>query len=168
MKLRTPGTLSAALSEIRGKLSENSCAEIVERSKSLIRKWADPDDPALPNLRQSLLLDAAYMRAGFGEPPIHSWYMSRLDDVVSDAPKDTTTIVLSTLHAQAALGNIALAVAQFTEGGSDHGDELSANERAILLGMVEKLSVGLDQLEDSLKSGMNLPGPISLRQFKAK
>lgn len=168
MKLRMPGTLSAALNEIKGKLTERRCAEIVERSESLIRKWADPDDPALPNLRQSLLLDAAYMRAGFGEPPIQSWYMDRLDEVISDTPNDTTSIVQSTLHAQSALGNIALAVAQFTEGGSEHGEALSSNERAVLLGMVEKLSLGLDKLENSLKSDMDLPGPISLSQYRMK
>ena len=51
MKLRMPGTLSAAISEIRQKLTERKCAEIVDRSESLVRKWADPDEPSLPNLR---------------------------------------------------------------------------------------------------------------------
>jgi len=40
MKLRTPGTLSSAINEIKTKLSEGKCAELVERSESLIRKWA--------------------------------------------------------------------------------------------------------------------------------
>jgi len=168
MKLRTPGTLSAAINEIKRKLTEEKCAEILERSESLIRKWADPDDPALPNLRQSLLLDAAYIQAGFGEPPIQSWYMDRLDGIMSDTPKDTTSIVVSTLHAQSALGQVASAVAQFTETGSEHGSELSPNERAVVLGMVEKLSLELDKLEGSLQENMDLPGPISLSQFRAK
>jgi hypothetical protein len=168
MKLRTPGTLSAAINEIKRKLTEEKCAELVERSESLIRKWADPDDPALPNLRQSLLLDVAYMQAGFGEPPIQSWYMDRLDGIMSDAPRDTTSIVLSTLHAQSALGQVALTVAQFTERDSDRGDKLSPNERAVVLGMVENLSAELDKLEGALQDKMDLPGPIALSKLPVK
>lgn len=127
-----------------------------------------PGRSALPNLRQSLLLDAAYMMAGFGEPPIQIWYMERLGGIISDTPKDTTSIVASTLYAQSMLGNIASAVAQFSNGGSEHRNELSPNERAALLGMVEDLSRELDKFEGSLKDNLDLPGPISLSQFQLK
>ena len=167
MKLRTPGTLSAAINEIKTKLTEDKCAEIVERSESLIRKWADPDDPALPNLRQCLLLDISYMRAGFGEPPIQNWYMDRLEKFVSSNPQKTADLVVSTLQAQSALGQISLAVAQFT-GDGGHGNKLSSNERAVVLGMVEKLSLELDKLEQSLQDNFDLSGPISLSQYQVK
>ena len=168
MKLRRPGTLSAAINEIKMKLTESKCAEIVERSVSLIRKWADPDDPAMPNLRQSLLLDVEYVRAGFGEAPIQNWYLDRLEGFVEDNPQSTSDLVASTLHAQSALGQVALAVAQFTVDGSEHGADLSPNERAVVLGMVEKLSLELDKLEGSLQDNLDWSSPISLRQFRAK
>jgi len=168
MKLRTPGTLSAAINEIKNKLSEEKCAEIVDRSESLIRKWTDPDDPALPNLRQSLMLDSVYVKAGFGEPPIQTWYTERLEKVVSDNPKKSVNIVMSTLHAQAAIGQIASAIAQFTEEGSEDQSSLSANERAVLLSMIETLSFELDRLEVSLETNMGLPGPLSFSNILNK
>ena len=168
MKLRVAGTLSAAISEIKNRLSEQECAKIVDRSESLIRKWADPDDPALPNLRQSLLLDAAYIHGGFGEPPIQAWYVDRLDKIVSDDPNDAEDIIVSTLRAQASLGQIAAAVNQFTDGSSEHGKDLSSNERAVLLNMVQELSLNLDRLEHTLQEDVNIPGPISFSEFLEK
>jgi len=163
-----PGSLSAAISEIKSKLTEDRCAELVGRSDSLVRKWADPDDPAMPNLRQSLVLDAAFVQAGFGEPPIQSWYTNRLEGIVSNTQKSTSNIVASTLHAQAALGNIASAVAQFTEDGSEQGPDLSPNERAALLGMVEELSRNLDLLEESLQENFDMSRPIFLSKSQAR
>lgn len=168
MKLRTPGTLSAAINKIKAQLSEQLCAKIVERSESLIRKWADPDDPALPNLRQSLLLDAAFVKQGFGEPPIQSWYLDRLNGIIYDEPKQAVDLVLSTLKAQSAIGQISSMVAQFTVDGSRRQETLSANERAVLLGMIEDLSDELDELEASLEEHVDVPELISLKQFLAK
>lgn len=168
MKLRTPGTLSAAINDIKTKLSEKTCAEVAERSESLIRKWADPDDPALPNLGQALLLDAAYVRAGFGEPPIQAWYTDRLESIVEENPRDAVNIVLSTLHAQSAIGQIASLVAQFTEDNGEHDSDLSPNERALLMGLIEKLSADLDRLEVALRDDLDFPGPMSLSRIKLK
>ena len=61
MKLRNPRDFAAAITQIRSALGEAACAEIVGRSASLIRKWSDPDHPALPNIAQALLLDSAFV-----------------------------------------------------------------------------------------------------------
>jgi hypothetical protein len=168
MKLRTPGTLSAAINDIKYKLSEKECARLLDRSESLIRKWVDPDDPALPNMRQCLLLDAAYIQAGFGEPPIQNWYMQRLEGIASDAPKDVRSIVLSTLQAQSAIGQLASLIAELTKRGDDNSDDLSSNERAVLLGLIENLSANLDNLEDAIQEKLDTLGPISLSKVQIK
>ena len=168
MKLRRPGTLSAAITEIKFKLTEATCAGIVERSESLVRKWADPDDPALPNLRQSLLLDVEYVRAGFGEAPIQNWYLDQLEYFVDDGPHFTSDLVVSALHAQSALGQVALAISQFTDEASEDGTDLSPNERALVLGLVQKLCFELEKMEATLEDNLHMSGPISISQFRAK
>lgn len=159
MKLRKPGTLSAAITLIKTKLSENECAKIVDRSASLIRKWADPDDPALPNLRQGLQLDAAYIRAGFGEPPVQAWYASHLERIISDRPDETLDIVLSALQLQSAVGELSGLIADMRSDDDIDGGTLSDNERAILLGLVGKIDDDVRQIEDYLQSELTHTRP---------
>lgn len=67
----------------------------------------------------------------------------------------------STLHAQAALGQLAYTVASFSAHDSENGADLSPNERAVVLGLVEDLSANLDRLENSLQDNLGMPVPIS-------
>jgi hypothetical protein len=53
-------------------------AEIVGRSPTLVYKWADPDLAYFPNLQQALELDAAYVNAGHGSPPLLTAYATLL------------------------------------------------------------------------------------------
>lgn len=168
MKLRTPGTLSEAISEIRSKLSEAKCAKLVGRSTALIRKWADPDMPAIPNLSQSMILDVEYVKLGFGEPPIQNWYVNRLERTVERNPGDAINIVTSALHAQAALGHLSSMIAQFTEPNSEDGETFSSNERAALLGIIEKLTLNLDKMEIALRDTIDLPESVSLAKIPFK
>lgn len=168
MKLRTPGTLSSAINRIKNRLSEKECARILERSESLIRKWVDPDDPSLPNLRQCLMLDAAYIQGGFGDPPIQNWYMQRLEGITSGEPKKAEDLVLATLQAQAAIGQLAALVAEFSKRGGYRKEHLSPNERAILLNLISDLSSNFDLLEDAIESNLDLPGPISISNVVQK
>lgn len=168
MKLRTPGTLSAAIDLIKNRLSEKECARILDRSESLIRKWVDPDDPSLPNLRQCLMLDAAYIQAGYGEPPIQNWYMQRLEGITSGEPKNAADLVLATLQAQAGIGQLALLVAEFSKRGGYSKDHLSPNERAMLLKLISDLSGNFDLLEDAIESNLDVPGPISISNVVQK
>ena len=154
MKLRKPGTLPAAITLIKSKLTEEVCAEIVQRSPSLIRKWADPDDPALPNLRQGLQLDAAYIRAGLGEPPVQAWYASRLERLVAERPDEALDIVLAALDLQAALGELSGVIADMRSDDEIDGGTLSDNERAILLGLVAKVDEDVKEIQESLEGEM--------------
>jgi hypothetical protein len=151
MKLRKPGTLSAAITLIKTKLTENTCARIVDRSASLIRKWADPDDPALPNLRQGLALDAAYIRAGFGEPPVQAWYASHLERIISERPEETLNIVLAALELQSAVGELSGVIADMRSDDEMDGGNLSDNERAVLLGLVGKIDDDIRDIEEYLQ-----------------
>ena len=158
MKLRKPGTLSAAITLIKTKLTEDECARIVERSASLIRKWADPDDPALPNLRQGLQLDAAYIRAGFGEPPVQAWYASHLERIISERPDEALDIVLAALQLQSAVGELSGVIADMRSDDEIDGGSLSGNERAVLLGLVGKIDDDIREIEEYLQGEIGKGG----------
>lgn len=74
MKPRSPKTFAAAVTRIKAVLGESTCAEIVDRSESLIRKWADPDHESQPSLSQAVALDSAYVSSGRGDPPLLQVY----------------------------------------------------------------------------------------------
>ncbi len=158
MKLRKPGTLSAAITLIKTRLTEEECARIVDRSASLIRKWADPDDSALPNLRQGLLLDAAYIRGGHGEPPVQAWYASHLERVISDHPEEALDIVLAALELQSAVGELSGVIADMRSDDEVDGGVLSDNERAVLLGLVAKIDDDIREIEEYLQGEISSIG----------
>ncbi|MFC1665196.1 hypothetical protein ACFL17_06160 [Pseudomonadota bacterium] len=156
MKLRKPGTLSTAITLIKTNLGEEICANVVDRSASLVRKWADPDDPALPNLQQGLQLDAAYIRAGFGEPPVQAWYASHLERIVSQRPEEALDIVLSTLGLQSAVGELSGVIADMRSDDAIDGGVLSDNEQIVLLGLVAKISDDVEEIEEFLQGELGI------------
>jgi hypothetical protein len=158
MKLRKPGTLSAAITLIKNKLTEDECARIVDRSASLIRKWADPDDAALPNLRQGLQLDAAYIRAGYGEPPVQAWYAANLERIISERPEEALDIVLAALELQSAVGELSGVIADMRSDDEIDGGMLSDNERAVLLGLVAKIDDDIREIENYLQGEIKAGG----------
>jgi len=90
-------------------------------------------------------------------------YLNRLDEFVNDPEaNDALDIVVSTLRAQALLGETSSAVDVFSEGRSKLGGDLSSNERATLLGLVEDLAKSLDIFESSPRENFGIPGPIAL------
>lgn len=136
MKPRYANNFARAVSTIRGELSEAACAEAVGRSASLIRKWADPDNPAIPNLEQALALDLLYARQTGRKPPILERYTEKMTD---------------TLSVQGVVGQLSEIVAQVSESGSDQTPSLSNYNRASILQLVDRLQELSDLIEDSLE-----------------
>lgn len=81
-KLREPGGFGHAITVIAARLGWDTCAEIVGKTTRAVRNWSEDDKEALPTLQEAFELDAEYLRAGGGEPPLLAAYARMLDRVV--------------------------------------------------------------------------------------
>lgn len=150
MKLRPPRRFAAAVTRIKDALGEKRCAEIVGRTPSLIRKWADPDHPTRPNLPQALALDVAFVEAGHGDPPILSLYQNRLARAVAAQPdRATIDVALAALSVQAAVGDLSQSIVA-TRANAAEGAAFSTNEKNQILHLLERLQHQAAQIEDAL------------------
>lgn len=84
MKPRKPNSFEGAIHRINGALTVEMAADATEKSASLVYAWGDPDNPCLPNLKQALALDAAYVLTT-GEPgPVAVVYCELLSELVEE------------------------------------------------------------------------------------
>lgn len=96
-------------------------------------------------------MDAAYFRAGFGEPPVQAWYASHLERIISERPEETLDIVLAALELQSAVGELSGVIADMRSDDEIDGGKLSDNERAVLLGLVGKIDEDIREIEEYLQ-----------------
>jgi hypothetical protein len=85
VKPRHPVSWPGAVTRIMGALGL-AAAQAIGKSDSLIRKFADPDHDAVPNLDQAVALDAAFMAATGDEAPILRVYLLRLEAATAGVP----------------------------------------------------------------------------------
>ena len=140
-----------AVSAIRSEVSEAACAEVVGRSTSLVRKWADPDNPAVPNLEQAFALDLLYARTVGKKPPILGLYTERLTEILSGRKRLTVNLLLAMLSVQGVVGELSDAVAKTSNSGKIQGVRLSNYDRATILGLVDKLQEISELIEDAVE-----------------
>lgn len=151
MKFRAPKRFATAVTRIKNALGEEACAEAVERSVSLVRKWSDPDHSSRPNLPQAVALDVAYVEAGHGEPPILSMYQARLaKSLAGKEPDQIIDVVLSALAVQAAVGEISQSLIQLRGNKNRATPGFSKRERNEILNHLETLQQQVMQIEDAL------------------
>ncbi len=156
MKLRAPRRFATAVTRIKNALGEEKCAEIVGRSPSLIRKWADPDHQSRPNLPQALALDVAFVEAGRGDPPILSMYQHRLARAVAvETDRAPINVALAALSVQAAVGEISQSIVA-SRAKSSEGVSFTANEKNQILHLLERLQEQVSQIEEALDDTSNL------------
>lgn len=79
MKPRKAGAFEDALLELIGVLGIEKCAEVVDKSTSLVRKWSDPDNRTLPSLEQALVLDLEFARKERCMPPLLHAYTNIIE-----------------------------------------------------------------------------------------
>ncbi len=151
MKLRHPKEFATAVTRIRAALGEIDCARAVDRSDSLIRKWADPDHPAIPNLDQALMLDSAYVAAGHGEAPILGLYEELLENRINGVETSVGHIVPAALMVQAIVGDLSEIIRDCI-ASSDGTISLSHNSRISLLSLIDRLEEETDRLEDAVEA----------------
>tara|TARA_R110002167_G_scaffold35239_5_gene112593 strand:- start:351 stop:818 length:468 start_codon:yes stop_codon:yes gene_type:complete len=152
MKLRNPREFAAALTEIRSALGEAACAQAVGRSTSLIRKWSDPDHPALPNIAQALQLDSAFVAAGKGEPPLWKLYEKLLEEGLNTDHLDGDDIVPSALMLHAIVGELSEVIRACIPQDGNPYIKLSPSKQATLLNYIDRLEDEACRLEDAVEA----------------
>jgi len=156
MKLRAPKRFATAVTRIKNALGEAKCAEIVGRSPSLIRKWADPDHASRPNLPQALALDVAFVEGGHGDAPILALYQNRLARAVAiETDQPPIDVVLAALSVQAAVGDISQTIVAKRAGESVES-AFSPNEKNQILNLLDRLQHQVSQIEEALDDSPSL------------
>jgi len=157
MKIRPARSFERAVTQIIHALGEEEAAKAVKRSTSLIRKWSDPDNPALPSIQQALDLDKAFVRTMKEPAPLHAVYLHRLDKAFEDIGPETETLVMALFNLHASIGLITRTLVELLESNGYGKVNLSTRislspiSREILLTEIEKASEELDDLEKSVR-----------------
>ncbi|MCA3264947.1 MAG: hypothetical protein ING19_02665 [Azospirillum sp.] len=106
VKPRHPVSFPGAVTRIMGALGLGA-AQAIGKSDSLIRKFADPDHDAQPNLDQALALDAAFVLATGDEAPILRVYLQKLEDLTRGAAHVALAPHARLMRVMAEMGEIA-------------------------------------------------------------
>ncbi|GBE44402.1 hypothetical protein BMS3Bbin10_02495 [bacterium BMS3Bbin10] len=96
--------------KIIGVLGIGRCAEVVDKSTSLIRKWSDPDNCTLPSLAQALALDLEYVREKHCTPPLFHVYASTIEKELN-AVDEGEHVLVAILTLQAAVCDLGKKIA---------------------------------------------------------
>lgn len=152
MKPRHPKRFATAMTKVRSHLGEEKCAEIVDRSSSLIRKWADPDHASVPNLQQALLLDRAFVEGGFGKPPLLEVYNLLLADALEQSESERAPIdmPIEALSLQGVVGDLSEAIRESLAENGDGGRIITPREKVAILEILERLDDQVDKIEDAV------------------
>jgi len=157
MKSREAGTYEDAVTRIIRILGADVAARAVGRSQSLVRKWADPDDPALPNIEQATALDVAFVSAGCGEAPILGAYLARIEHSLSVLGPGQESIIVALIDLQSDIGKLTALIADAIELPRNPGRKLDVAEKNRLLRAVGEIRDGARGVERAIIGGSEQP-----------
>lgn len=106
MKLREPHSIEDALTIICAGIGYSDAAKAVERSEQHVRRWGDPDDDSLPNIKQAMALDFRCYHVT-GKAPLYDAYGKWLARAKTNATPEPMRITDVMLSATAQLGDVA-------------------------------------------------------------
>jgi hypothetical protein len=165
LKTRTPGTVAEAVTRIAGAVGAEAAGKEIGKSAALVYCWADPDSDHVPNILQAIALDAAYVTAGFGEPPIHSVYRHHMA-MLKRAPHEPVEPMTRYMGLVPEVGDIATTILAALADG-----RISPNERAAILREIReaeevllKLRRDVEAKPDSVVSLHEPPLPLRSRE----
>jgi len=120
-KSREPTTFEDAILRIVDRIGWAAAADVVGKGERVVRNWSDPDMDRQPTIDEAMALDAAYLAAGGGEPPLMAVYSRRLDRMVK-APSDTAVLVRASQTAAVEAGQAIAALMAASQPGASAGD----------------------------------------------
>lgn len=144
MHRRMPGTLKSALTIIKNELGAELMAQTVSKTTSLMQKWANPEEAALPNIAQALALDMACLKQCNRAPvlEIYEQMLGRGD--AEPAKRDVNLETLDVMHATGRLASVVRDALRAKSG-------ISPNAAAEILGITEWVNRELSEVEEAVR-----------------
>jgi hypothetical protein len=145
MKPRTPGTIEDALTILCAGIGFADAAQVVGRSEQHVRRWTDPDDVSLPNIKQAAQLDAEHIRKT-GEAMLTPLLVKWMEALCKRAKKkEAECLPTSLMDVTAQIGLLAGCVRDAAEDG-----KVCRQERDQLLRHVANLRKEIDDMDHAI------------------
>lgn len=148
---RDPQSFAGSIRIITDAIGTKRAAHEAGVSASLVYKWADPDNPTLPNLAQATALDRAYQNATDRPGPIHR----AMAFAVGDATPLESDLAREALEAVSAAGTVASVIRDATAD-----DRISPNEYGVIAHAVAEAKRELGDVASAARFHMNKTHPI--------
>lgn len=127
-KARAPASFEDAVIRVVDRIGWSAAAAAVGWGEKVVRNMSDPDLDRLPTLKEAIALDAAFLAAGGGEPPLMAVYQQMLDRSVSP-PSGTAELLTATAKMAQETGEaVAFAVQAAQPGASDFDRQRALRE----------------------------------------
>lgn len=140
-KVRQPDSFEGAVTLIAATIGFDTCAAAIGKSEGLIRVFTDPDQDTIPNLRQAMELDAAYIAATNEAGPLAAVYCDKLRERVGELKHQPLNPLLRLARIGAEVGDVHQAV---IEAKADN--KITKAERAKIVGEVNDAIKELQKL----------------------
>lgn len=152
MKIRGARSFEKAVQDIIDAIGDDMAAQSVDRSKSLVRKWSDPDAPSLPTIEQALALDRAYVEITKQPALIHAVYTNGLAKTFSQLAPEKETIVKAMFSLQVAMAEVTRSVAENIDDIETGRINMSPNLRQTILTKIVDMEKEVRDLEQAVAS----------------
>lgn len=149
-RLRDPESLKHVVTEMRALLGDAHCAQLINRSTSLVHKACDPDEDFMLPAGQLLALDAACM-AQHGHAPFLTFVQSA-HERQKHADRPVEDLSVATLDFDAAVGRINALVRQTLDTHSSGGRRITKTEAIRLTEMAHIASAELQDIVRAAKA----------------
>lgn len=155
-KLREPDTFASEIARMVDTLGAPALASAVEKSASLVYKWADGDNDHLPTLRQGVELDKAWVEVHGGAGPIAA-LMARK---VGAKPIEARDVLSEALDVPVACGKAVAAVQAALDAAGPGGTRITQAERFQALSAVSEIIREAEELRAAIKAHDSITGAV--------
>lgn len=150
MKKRQARTFEHAITRIIGELTDEGAGEAVGKSAALVWKWANPDSDSLPNLKQAITLDLAYLEQGGRFAPIMEVYQRNME--AAGLSVECSDIIGATLSLTTTMGQLTAAVQAAKAPTGPGGTRINGNEADVIKKAVDRVKRQLNEIDAALNS----------------
>jgi len=147
VKLRMPESFEDAAVIIGGVLGFKQMGELIGRSESAMRAWADQDKDGRPTMQQAVVMDAAVFKKHKGVTPFLSAYISALKKECGNTPANVDDMLSEALDLPDVVGRLLAAVRRAKDIQSDSGKKISHTEYMEIRGLIRDSRRELEEFE---------------------